>query len=384
MGVRLVYSLAAAVLAIASALLSGCTTAIDTTARPGIVLERQSECESALGEYYLPKTLIRVSIPAQAPVDKGNARIVEIARGLNVADERQHLCLDYLASPLSRDTISVTRSPSGLLQRITSSVEDRTPEIAEKLIETGKNLLLAAARDLPLDVAPDDFLDLQFDPFDPEQVRITQKAIRRFGFCLFMEDWKYGVSPEEWCAGKRSFIAWEPLTPWDLPIPPDAMNHGILYRPLMPHRAFVMRQDGGRWLRVREATFDLPNGAPVMSVGVDRALFTTRKTELVFTDGILQTVHIKKGSELLGFVRIPIALANAIISVPGELLTLRINDANNKADLIDAQAQLLDSLTKLQAAGGSGRGLYGSSRAYNGCLDAYGSQIQCARALSLR
>lgn len=69
-----------------------------------------------------------------------------------------------------------------------------------------------------------------------------------------------------------------------------------------------------------------------------------------------------KPSELLGFVRIPVDAASAILAIPADLLTIRIKETQLKSDLaanqkaqteserqrIQSQIDLLDAARKLQ------------------------------------
>ena len=339
-------------------------------------------CANAHGGYYLPRARIHVALAKE----NDGARAVTLERASDMAaDTSRMYCLDYLASPLSSDMIAVSRTADGLLTAITSAVEDRTPQIVENLAETAKNLTLAAARGLTTDAAPGDTLDIVFDPFDPGEFALAQKALVAFHACVSIDD---GVCKEHRPSGKgkgtekayvETTLAQEVLV--DETARDHAMRDGVLYRPLAPVKVTLHRsiKASGRLLPTHSAYFEMPNASPIMAIKIDRALFTTRKTEVLFDKGVLTSVRLSKGSELEGFVRIPLAIVTAATSIPGELVTLRISDANNRAALIDAQGKLMNALATLQTARTGGRALTG--RAFSNCLDGLGSARDCSRAL---
>jgi hypothetical protein len=66
-----------------------------------------------------------------------------------------------------------------------------------------------------------------------------------------------------------------------------------------------------------------------------------RVTDLEFSDGVLTNISVKKPSEIAAFVEIPLAIANAVAALPGLVVKLKINDANNRERLIRAQSELI-------------------------------------------
>jgi hypothetical protein len=118
------------------------------------------------------------------------------------------------------------------------------------------------------------------------------------------------------------------------------------YRPRLPYNYMLLvkknKQVAGGWeLRGSSETVMLENGSPVFSVPIDRTFFTTRETALAFDDGVLQDVSIKKGSELLGFVQLPLAVAQTVAALPASILQVKIDGTNNRHKLIKAQPDLL-------------------------------------------
>jgi hypothetical protein len=135
------------------------------------------------------------------------------------------------------------------------------------------------------------------------------------------------------------------------------MSSGVLYRPNIAHKVVILRRrdPGGRapWTVYQTKQVDMPNISPVLAIGVDRAIFANRKTTLSFSKGVLTDVAINKGSELVGFVQIPLAVAKAIVDVPGQIVTLRLVDTQNKTALLTAQTQLIQAIAAYRQTTGS-------------------------------
>jgi hypothetical protein len=128
----------------------------------------------------------------------------------------------------------------------------------------------------------------------------------------------------------------------------------------------------------------MPNLGPILSIGVERALFATRDTDLVFNQGVLTDVSIDKKSELVGFVRIPLAVAKAVVGVPAQILQIRIADTRNQTALINAQGELANTLAQIkrdnsaQGEGGGPRSAASREGQFVGsCMNAGGDAESC-------
>jgi hypothetical protein len=96
-------------------------------------------------------------------------------------------------------------------------------------------------------------------------------------------------------------------------------------------------------------------------------------------------VAIDKQAELAGFVSIPLALAQAIVSVPAQIVTFRLADINNQAALLGAQTQLIQTVqtyNQTVAANPLPAGVprsadVRSAQIYGGCRNAGGDIEDC-------
>jgi hypothetical protein len=358
----------------------------------------EAECHSTLGAYFLPKALIHFTASKDDSSGEINGALSQLALTM-VADRSQPpLCLDYLSLPTTQDIVTVQRDPSsGLLASISSDVTDETPQIVKSLVATGENLALAAARAAPL--ATGDSLDIEYDPFWPPEMELAKKAMQRFGFCIYIEGHSFpvaGMNAEQmleagrqWCSAPGLPHYEDPAVRFSaLPVPIGASHSGILYRPNMTQKLVILRRKdpgAGRWQLFQTKRLDMPNVSPTLSIGVERAMFTERQTTLNFNQGVLTDVAVNKKSELVGFVSIPLVVAQAITSIPQEIVTLRISDTNNQAALINAQNSLVQAVATYQQsisanplpAGAPQSALFRSGQLMGGCLDAHGPASAC-------
>ena len=66
---------------------------------------------------------------------------------------------------------------------------------------------------------------------------------------------------------------------------------------------------------------------------------------------MLTHVETDKPSQILGFIRIPIDAASAILAIPAELLTLRIKETSQRTGLAESQYMYLQQqINNLEAA----------------------------------
>lgn len=378
---------------------SACTEVVGTIPIDVAAYGPEPVCRSTLGAYYLPRALIHFT----ANKDDSTGIITGSLNSppLNMVPDRlQPLCLDYLSLATAQDIVTVQRDPStGLLATISSDVTDRTPQIINTLVATAENVTIAAARQASLTTS--DALDIEFDPFVPPELEAAKLAMRRFGFCLYVEGHSFftaGLDAEHvlaagqnWCSAPRMPAYSDPAERFSaLPVPPETMRSGVLYRPNMTHKIVILYKKDpngpGPWTLYQTKRLDMPNVSPVLSIGVERAMFTERQTTLNFNEGILTDVAVNKMSELVGFVSIPLTVAQAIVSIPQQIVTLRITDVNNQAALLNAQNSLLQAVAASQSAMASNPLSAASTpqsarlrggQLIGGCLDAHGPLEAC-------
>lgn len=341
-------------------------------------------CKSAAGAYFLPKKHIVFNI---TQADGTSPYVLTFSSPAPVADRTRMYCLDYLASALADDTVHVNRDANGLLQTISSVADDKSKAIAEALIQTGviaatgnPNFGFRAAKIKAGAVYI--LAEYSIDPFDRDKLAVVNATLGpTYGYCIVVNG--YTVHPDDvqaYCdnplatrnAGQRKPMVFKaPPALVELPaLAPEVESVGVLYRPNLTHEILVYRRydPGSRkvWQLLQTARVEMPNVAPVFSIGVERSAFVKRTTRLDFDSGVLSNVTIEKPSELLEFMEIPLVLAQALVAIPAEILKVRVASTNNQKLLIDAQRELLatqrayvGTLRDLRAGSAGGAGTDG-------------------------
>lgn len=327
---------------VASLLVSAsCSSMLESTY---IDASNPSTCLNSAGAYFLPKKLIKVVIKGDKK--KGSYGLDLDNELISVPDASEPYCLDYLASPTSRDEIGIIRTPEGLLQRVYTRAEDKSGEIVKRLIDTSFLLAGAGGREFVGEFTGTEEGNFTFDPFDPWDAARINAALRVFGYCVFVEGYTFpsNVSPQSWCERPQVATGGPTKAAYKVePLPPPSVAlRGVLYRPNVAQRLTIMQRTGvSKWSLVMTRQIEVPNRAPVFVAEVNRSLFVDRVTDLEFSNGVLTNISVTKPSELAVMVEIPLRVASAAVALPGLIVKLKINDANNEARLIRANTELI-------------------------------------------
>jgi hypothetical protein len=327
------------------------TVAVDSFSHPQGV-----GCPANAGAYYLPKRVFSLKVAQDG--DNNFALLFDPTTDIvPVADRTSALCLDFLSAPTSDDTITIKRSPEGLLEKIFANAEDKSAEIASSLIDLGRLVAVdsgarAARANKVVRIGTTYYVGAyEIDPFNRVEAATVNQALREFGYCVYVEGFTFDptvLTPEAYCNQPRRAL--QTSRP-EVEVLSEGVvaesRRGVLYRPNELHQAIIMSKPDpkGRyaWRMFASYSVEMPNVAPVFSVGVDRSFFTTRKTMVTFDAGVLKGVELEKGSELNAVADVTLRLAQAITSIPAQIVQVRLNRVGNQRALIAAQAQLLET-----------------------------------------
>lgn len=343
------------------------------------------DCRSTLGSYTLPKRVLTVKI-AKKDGDSFYTLDPDIYKPIPIPDNQHTFCLDHLRSPLASDEVRVfknkikelpaseqTGTPvrrysakneenTPFLQLIASKAVDHTAGIVRRflraafiLITNKKDFTSARAAVGTKTSAETIVLNEKVDPFDYREMASINQRMRKYGFCLVLEDYTFddsgSATPGQYCNSPEGVAGLAP------PRSAQAIRelrylvqkpvHGIFFRPRASYRLSIYLKDdpGGRgsWRPGPTTNVVMENIMPIVSVGVDRALFAVRRTGLVFDDGLLMNVCIAKGSEIEGFIKIPLDVIYGIIALPSEMVIAAIDDAKTSIDLMKAKNTLIEA-----------------------------------------
>lgn len=344
------------------------------------VAQTPQACVAGLGGYALPKAHLRVLVQ-----QTGNAPpVLESIALERHPDPAQTYCLDYLASITSNDKLLVSRdryqnqprksSPADLaikqpiatpfLQLVASKATDRAGEVIQRAIQLVEIRLSSNAefsgRATPAEAAaqaapPRTLASIEFDPLNSQALAEANQTLTKFGFCLTLGGYSYDISrasTQDYCSSPSATVVRHPsqfeARARQAKRQPTSAKTAIYYRPRAGYlvQIHTKADPGGTepWLLRADTQVQLENLSPVLAIGVHRALFSERRTALLFDDGALTSVCVGKGSELEAAAQIPLDIAHGVLSLPARIIEASINTLTAQKNLIAAQ----ESLLKLQ------------------------------------
>jgi hypothetical protein len=330
-----------------------------------IVREDGFQCDSSAGAYFLPKTQLVIDVTKVKKSGSSQPTYQLALKSQHVTDGRFGFCLDYLASPSSTDNVDIKMYPgTHLLGIVSTDAIDQSRYILQTLIRSlfiiasGNPDFPAYGRDFSFD-KPGDTTTVfkgELDPFDAERTAEINKAIHDFGFCIVLPPYSFtttAASIDTYCQQPERVLhrVGAPALDYRYRNNDQLVERGhrrgeggLFYRPRLPYPIQVYLRDNPRvphWRLGIVRVVQMENVAPVVAVGVERTLFTQRKTTLVFDEGTLTNVCIYKASELNQAVNIPLQIVQSVVDLPTEIVQVKINNTKNQQDLVNAQDRLV-------------------------------------------
>jgi hypothetical protein len=274
-----------------------------------------------------------------------------------VADTSKVYFLNYESEAITDDIVSIGVGPNQLLQTINAISIDQSGQAATLLAKIGIDVAKIVMMGFWEGAGPSKFKidqtkrcayrdNIKINTF----LDVTAPAEKAFSLaklnellsdhsieftvtpnCNLASDAKKCesiISPE---VGDKTGVLFRGLTDYAL----TARINGELPNPIQWCEGIVITND------VREYSLMLPNNGPIYAVDVSRARFVSKKTNLTIVDGMLNKVDIDKPSSVVGGLKVPLDILEAIIAVPSELLTLRIKKVQDEGTLTKAQGDLL-------------------------------------------
>ncbi len=303
------------------------------------VVESKLDSDDAGLVYYLPKTMLRVEILLEKVL--GKAGVVNVKKfevtPFQVPDPRHRYTLHYRRNPFFHDRLCYTLDPDNpsLLSSVEISTEDATPEIAIALAQ------LAAKISGGVDRSAEE-LGQKFLKIEPNENHIV----------LVVDLSEPGAFHDANQQIAKRVPGLKLVIPGIEEIEGDGRagchEKGLCFRTAV--KVPINLQYRGEHIRTAERTtgtsptydFDIVNHRHIGSMDVERAVMVEKVTRLGFQSGILTHVIVRKPSEVLGAVKLPIAVVDTLLSVP-------VNFAK-RLTAPDAQvAAQAEAVTKLNA-----------------------------------
>ena len=330
-------------------------------------------CRYQAGAYALPRDLLRLEFWKKQ--DQGAAEYIwpEAVSVVRTADTRRIYCLDFLSSILADDKIAIGRgvdsaagdNSSLLLAAIGSQSTDRSLEIAHEVVKAAVHV--ASNRGGFLDGKTSKEVvegQFDFDPFDRRQMDKINDALEPLRHCVFLDPTNDPYVPDwhgELCKGYVAHQSSRHDDDYyglaiidDKPPPVSASFRGVLYKPLLTHNLVIMQQsdnpDGPGWRVFETRRVQMTNAAPAFMLEINRSAFVTRKTDVKFDKGVLQSVTVDKPSEMLALSRFILSTTQLLISIPVSAVVPKKSEADSRKELIDTQDKIILNLRQYNAA----------------------------------
>lgn len=327
--------------------------------------------------YFLPRSRLTIEgsyndIKASDGKTTVRREYVISMKKYNVADPDAPVFAE-ITENVMYDEDSVVTVKDGLLQSANAKPEDKTGEIIVTLVGTAIDVgRIVASGPMALDVLPPPaatrkpvtpFL-VDFDPFIASEVADARHIIERAGFSLTSPTSasldKVSVPVQNEGSGKKkqpdhySGLAFRPPTAMKVLVSLNADE--FEYQDEMEGegaaRKVKIAADGAKMYR---SSLTVPNvgRGRVAYVPVKRGFMVKRQTNVVFEDGMPTSFDLKAPSPVLGFVKIPAAIAKMVGDAIPTLIKINRDttkgDLAYQTDLLKAQSELIKAQNDLNA-----------------------------------
>ncbi|MEQ8882307.1 MAG: hypothetical protein RLQ12_21880 [Cyclobacteriaceae bacterium] len=332
--------------------------------------------------YYLPESLIQIEhkVSLKLTIDEQAKKITQsniVSQSFKTtekvsADTTIGYSVSYISNPFHHDEIELKTNEQGLIESGTIATEDKTSTIVEQLFGSLKEVADATKIQAEMQ-APgsqtkeviqeySQTFELSFQSLvQANGVKKPQQEVNKPGVSnpkvqdssnLITQrsfNWEIKASHDDALNSEVVPISFalELKNAEDFPITqgavPDAQTKikGIITR--LKTNAFLQyKNDEGKEIGavVQLMVCDFSN--PV-HVPIKRAPFVKRTDTISFKEGFPISHKVIQPSSYSGFVSIPVTIAKAIVSIPAQLLSIKINTAKSQTELNNAIATLKSS-----------------------------------------
>jgi hypothetical protein len=138
--------------------------------------------------------------------------------------------------------------------------------------------------------------------------------------------------------------------------PTGEVGDGIYYRTPRAYRFAVYDKESfddttGDLMKpdaiLTETIFYAENDAAPQFLPIDRSAFVKRDTTITLAEGFPTKITTLKPSEVVGFMSIPLDIITAIVAAPGQLLTVKVEQARGEQGLLREQQAVVQEQNAL-------------------------------------
>lgn len=261
-----------------------------------------------------------------------------------VPDPSRLMSLRHKTNELASDEVKIGVDKSGLLQSISATAEDRTPQIIETLGATAINVFKASH-------------GLSDEASHPS-VSVLEQILGIHRFSIPMDGLLSGGTVSRQVANSlgKALVEISVSSPSAVLQPAAGSDLkdacGVVVAVAQPYQIKATLLVDSVSKSSVELTANLPDQSPIFEIPVTRVAFSKNVTGLTIANGMLTEESINRGSPVEGFVNVPFHLSEKVVGLPAELVKLKYDgptqDAALKKQLLDAQIELLKSEAELE------------------------------------
>lgn len=296
--------------------------------------------------YYLPESLVKIKSTVKVAVKYNmddstlneSSAVVEQSFSTSsemIADTRDLLSLNYIPNALMADEIKYAVNAKGLLQTVNITTDDRTAATIEALSKAPQAIL-----GVNTGADKGDGVFVRIKEYSAEFLvkasEITaDKRLVKWKIILTndLKDDNYTTADADFSVMATNFE--KPLEIKTILKPatgesPQEIN-GILTRPLK--NIELVFTCGTDKMESRPVSVSIADVNKLVTIPVNRTAFVKRTNKIEINDGMIMSNEIVKPSSVEGFASIPVNVAKAIVSIPAQLVTFKIDNTKRTADL---------------------------------------------------
>lgn len=264
-------------------------------------------------------------------------------------------------SPLRDDSVALSVSPAGLLSTTRAVAVDRTGDIIVEIAGAiagmpgaGGNLRTLSSP-TPCAALPRQFVRV-FDPLRgwPDRRRapnvdsFTLPAVEEVNQALANANLPFRLRPDmrALVARRTSDGPYEPRASEDFDLNP--LRGAIYYRSAIPITFAIEQDTPDGWQPVDVALVTLPQAGPITFIPMNSSAFVRTVSDVQFVDGSISSWSTERPSEVLEIVRLPVKLLTAVMSVPAQLISLRVNRDSAEQQLATSQRQQMETAERMR------------------------------------
>lgn len=264
-----------------------------------------------------------------------------------VGDTRYIYPISYDASMFSDDEVSLTISENGLLTSISADTDDRTGDAIVKLVEIGIEAFKAQAA-FPAGIVEEKKVkarDIEI-VFDPLKMADKNTSVEVGDFFLEAER----IEPIQTSTDNKD-------NPYKTSYQSNSSDctKSLCYPVVIPLKltARYLTENGAI---LAQRIVHVPDPNLQLALDLTRATFVKKVTKVEFKNGMLNKITVTKPSEVLAVLDVPFTILQKIVSLPGQLLTIKVDNTGKQADLLANQMKLINAQKELQDVINSSKG----------------------------